>query len=58
MKGVPYPLEVNGGYYAASPDPSFLITGVPSPPEVIGGSNMLGLNMKASLLARFRTLPR
>ena len=29
---------MNGGYYAASPDPSFLITGVPSPPEVIGGS--------------------
>lgn len=30
----------------------------PYPPEVTGGSNMLGLNMKASLLARFRPLPR
>lgn len=27
---------MNGGYYAASPDPSFLITGVPSPFEVTG----------------------
>ena len=29
---------MNGGYYAASPDPSFLITGFPSPLEVTGVS--------------------